>query len=67
VIVIALLVIALVAVCIFVVARWLITAAFGAAGIAVPPQVSGALAVLIALLFVFWAAVEPGVALSRLS
>lgn len=64
-IVIAFIVVALVAVCIFVIARWLISAAFAAAGMAVPPQVAGALALLIALLFVLWAVFSPGEPLAR--
>lgn len=53
--IIGLIVVALVAVCIFVVARYLIELVFRQVGIDVPRAVAGALAILIALIWVLWA------------
>lgn len=53
--IIGLIVVALLAVCIFVVARYLIELVFRQVGIDVPRAVAGALAILIALIWVLWA------------
>ncbi len=54
-IVIGLILVALIGVCIFVVARWVIQKVFAQVGWAVPDAVAGALSLLIAILFVLWA------------
>lgn len=53
--IIGLIIVALIAVCIFVVARYLIELVFRQVGIDVPKAVAGALAILIAVVFVLWA------------
>lgn len=45
--------VALVAVCVFIIFRWLVPVLFGAIGVSVPAQISAVLAFLIALAVVY--------------
>ena len=47
-------ILALIAVCVFILARWLIPILFGLVGVAIPDQIATILALLIALGIVYW-------------